>query len=112
MKKTLLALSALLVLAACDSGGPHNLTPDQKRRAETHAAAYFDAEHPAGTDASGNLIKRKGSFQTCRPQDSNSNGLVTCTGTVPNIAGGFGTRTMYCGYEANGVDGCSDKDQK
>lgn len=111
--RTAAALIVLAVLAACDgAGGVHNLTADEKRRAEIHAAAFYDAEHPGGVDAAGALVKKKGSFQSCRPQDSNSNGLVTCNGMLPDLKGGFVAVTRYCGYEKDGVIGCSDKDQK
>ena len=113
MKKTLLTLS-VLVLAACGNDGPHNLSVDEARRAQTYAEAFFNADHPGGVDAKGDLIKKKGSFQACRPQDSNSNGLVTCAGLLPGVNGGFATVTRYCGYESGSkaVLGCSDKDQK
>lgn len=113
---TTIAALVVMVLAAC---GPavseiHNLTPDESRRAQTHAEAYFNAERAAGVDASGQLLKKKGSFLACRPQDSNSNDLVTCTGMVPDMQGGFRLATMYCGYNtgSNAILGCNDKDQK
>ena len=117
MKTTLaLSLVAAIMLSACSSGsdGVHPLTPDEVRRAQVNAEAYFNAEFPAGVDASGNIVKRKGSWTSCRPQDSNSNNLVTCTGVVPNVAGQYVTTTMYCGYNAgkDAVIGCNDKDQK
>ena len=113
MKKTLLVLS-VLALTACGNDGPHNLSVDEARRAQTYAEAFFNADHPGGVDAKGDLVKKKGSFQACRPQDSNANGLVTCTGLLPNVNGGFVTTTRYCGYESGSkaVLGCSDKDQK
>jgi hypothetical protein len=106
---------AILVLAACSKADDvHNLSVDEGRRAKTYAEAFFNEEHPAGMDDKGNLTKKKGSFQACRPQDSNSNGLVTCTGMLPNLQGGFVQVTRYCGYESgnSAVLGCSDKDQK
>lgn len=109
------SLLAIIVLAACaPKDEVHNLTPDEARRAKIHAEAFFNEEHPAGTDANGNLIKKKGSFQACRPQDSNNNGLVTCTGMVPNLQGGFTQVTRYCGYDSGSkaILGCSDKDQQ
>ena len=114
MKKLSIALLAVFLIAACGKkeGTAYNLDPDEMRRAQTHAAAYFDAEHPAGTDASGNLVKKKGTLQACRPQDSNANGMVTCTGVLPTLGGGFETVTRYCGYKVGGVISCSDKDQQ
>ena len=114
MNIKLISFAALLAITACGSDGPHNLSVDEARRAQTYAEAFFNGEHAAGVDATGNIVKRKGSFQACRPQDSNSNGLVTCTGMVPMINGQFKQDTRYCGYEsgAKAVLGCSDKDQK
>lgn len=117
MKKsivTMLAAAAALMLVACSPDGPHSLSVDESRRAQTYAEAFFGGEHPAGINAAGDLTKKKGSFQACRPQDSNSNGMVTCTGMLPNLQGGFTQVTRYCGYESGSkaVLGCSDKDQK
>jgi hypothetical protein len=113
---TIIAALVVAVLAAC---GPavsevHNLTPDETRRAQINAEAYFNQERPAGVDTSGQLLKKKGSFLSCRPQDSNSNNLVTCTGMIPNMQGQFTQATMYCGYNtgSEAILGCNDKDQK
>lgn len=125
MKKTALILAAIVAvfLSACgkkeEPPAPpvstvHNLTPDEVTRAQVNAQAHFNNEFPAGVDKAGNLTKKKGSWTSCRPQDSNSNGLVTCTGMIPNMDGGFATSTMYCGYRggAGAIGGCNDKDQK
>jgi hypothetical protein len=116
MNKFLNLSLVVLLAAACGEGssGVHNLSVDEARRAQVHAEAFFNAEHPAGVNSNGDLVKRKGSFQACRPQDSNSNGLVTCTGMIPDLKGGFVQTTRYCGYEsgAKAILGCSDKDQK
>ena len=116
MMKTTVLTCALALLTACGqpTDAVHNLSVDEARRAQINAQAFFDAEHPAGTDAAGNLVKKRGSFSACRPQDSNSNGLVTCTGMLPNMSGTFQQATRYCGYAtgAQAVLGCSDKDQK
>jgi hypothetical protein len=114
MKLTFLSLAAALALSACSNDGPHNLSVDEARRAQTYAEAFFNGDHPGGVDTAGALVKKKGSFQACRPQDSNSNGLVTCTGMLPNLVGGFVQATRYCGYESGSkaILGCSDKDQK
>lgn len=113
---TFIAALVVMILAAC---GPavsevHNLTPDEMRRAEIHAAEFFNKEGPGGTDAQGNIVLKKGVFSTCRPQDSNSNNLVTCTGLRPTLGGGFAQTTVYCGYNTGSaaILGCNDKDQK
>jgi hypothetical protein len=114
MKTLLLSLAIATTLAACGAeGGVYNLDVDEAKRAQVNAAAYFNGEHPAGVDAAGNLTKKQGSFTACRPQDSNANGMVTCTGMVPDLKGGFIQQTRYCGYRSgnNAVLSCSDKDQ-
>lgn len=109
MKKLNLFIATLFItmtsfLGACsvEPSGPHALTPDEVRRAQVNGEAYFNQEFPAGTDATGNLVKKKGSFTSCRPQDSNSNNLVTCTGVKPNLQGQYVQITMYCGYKSTG----------
>ena len=99
--------------AANGAGGVHNLTPDEMRRAEIAAQSYFNKDFPAGADDQGNPAMKKGAFSSCRPQDSNSNWLVTCTGMVPK-AKAYIEKTMFCGYGVgeNAVMGCNDKDQK
>lgn len=123
--RTVLALAviaAAYALAGCSpsngpsktgAGGVHNLTPDEMRRAEINATAYFAKEFPAGPDAQGNLVTKKGAFTACRPQDSNSNWMVTCSGMVPKGAGFF-EKTMFCGYGTgqDAVVSCNDKDQR
>lgn len=97
-------------------GGSHNLSADEMRRAEINANAYYSKNFPAGLDEGGQLVLKQGAFSQCRPQDSNSNWLVTCAGNVPHptIKNRYETKTMYCGYGAgeNAILGCSDKDQK
>lgn len=114
--KTLLitVIASLTVIACAKREEVHNLSVDEARRAKTYAESYFNQDHPGGVDASGQIVKKKGSFQACRPQDSNANGMVTCTGLLPNMQGTFTTTTRYCGYEsgAGAVLECSDKDQK
>lgn len=103
---------AVLALAACGKKADptHNLSADESRRAKINASAFFDGEH-AVVKEDGTLGKAQGSFSECRPQDSNSNGMVTCTGVVPaNTPNGWATITRYCGYQEGGVQGCSDKD--
>lgn len=113
-KTVMAAAFAALALTACGEDGPHNLSVDEMRRAEIQAKAFFDNDHPAGINAAGELVKKKGSFQACRPQDSNANGLVTCTGMLPTMTGGYAQATRYCGYESGSkaILACSDKDQK
>lgn len=114
MNKMLVIFSAFLFTACSPDNSTHNLTVDESRRAQINAEAYFNQEHPASVDTAGNLVKKKGSFIACRPQDSNSNNLVTCTGMKPDLKGGFVQTTMYCGYNtgSSAVVGCNDKDQK
>lgn len=86
----------------------HALTSDERPLAQTNAKAFFEKEFPVQTK-DGSLTKERGSFLECRPSDSNFNGLVTCKGLVPQLAGGFKEVTRYCGYRKELV-GCSDED--
>lgn len=97
--RTVLALAviaAAYALAGCSpsngpsktgAGGVHNLTPDEMRRAEINATAYFAKEFPAGPDAQGNLVPK---------------------------GAGFFEKTMFCGYGTgqDAVVSCNDKDQR
>lgn len=86
----------------------HALTSDERPLAQTNAKAFFEKEFPVQTK-DGSLTKERGQFLECRPSDSNFNGLVTCKGLVPQLAGGFKEVTRYCGYRKELV-GCSDED--
>jgi hypothetical protein len=114
--KKMISVAFLLALAACgrSEGETHNLSVDEARRASVNAEAYFNQEFPFGVNEAGDLVKKKGTFTACRPQDSNSNNLVTCTGMRPNAQGGYVQATMYCGYNTgpDAIVGCNDKDQK
>jgi hypothetical protein len=86
----------------------HALNADERQLAEINAKAFFNKEFPVETK-DGSLSSERGRWLECRPSDSNTNGLVTCKGLVPNIKGGFKEVTRYCGYRPELV-GCSDED--
>lgn len=90
----------------------HPLTADERQRASTNAKAYFEKEWPV-LSADGLSVDHKtnGVFNECRPSDSNANGLVTCSGMIPQAKGGFIEQKRYCGYTPQMV-GCSDEDTK
>lgn len=102
------------ILAACGSKSTeekikeqvnekmHALTDTERPLADANAKKFF--EHPWIT-AEGQI----GQFISCRPSDSNANGLVTCTGFIPQAKGGFAEVKRYCGYRPELV-GCSDED--
>lgn len=82
--------------------GKYNLTVDERNMATVNAKNYWEKPWlPAGG--------KKGQVINCRPSDSNANGLVTCSGYVPNPAGTFDETKMYCGYRPELV-GCVDND--
>jgi len=87
----------------------HALNADERQLAEINAKAFFNKEFPVTDKASGALSNERGRWLECRPSDSNTNGLVTCKGLVPNLGGGFKEVTRYCGYRPELV-GCSDED--
>lgn len=122
MQKAKLVVLAVVMglLAACGSKSAeekiakqvtenvHALTAEERPLAQANAKAFYEKEFPVqGKD--GSLGKERGSFLECRPSDSNFNGLVTCKGLVPQLAGGFREVTRYCGYRKELV-GCSDED--
>ena len=119
MKKLLAVVIIGLSVTACGSKSAedkivqqvtesvHALTADERPLAQANAKAFFEKEFPVQKD--GSLGKERGSFLECRPSDSNFNGLVTCKGLVPQVAGGFKEVTRYCGYRKELV-GCSDED--
>ena len=122
MRYHILISLTTLVLAACGadnrpsangSGDSHNLSVDEMRRADIQSAAHFNKEWPAGPNSDGALQTKRGMHLSCRPQDSNRNWLVSCTGSVPNNAGGWRQLTVYCGYGEGkfAIAGCNDKDQ-
>ena len=110
---SLLAAMATLTLAACGEKSSadkveaqlskvHALTDNERALAEANAKRFFEQPWaPAGGT--------KGQFIGCRPSDSNYNGLVTCTGFVPQANGSMPEVKRYCGYRPDLV-GCSDED--
>lgn len=87
--------------AVTDSTYP--LNADERMMAEANAKGFFNKEYPI---YDGNP---RGMFISCRPSDSNFNGLVTCTGQVPQANGTYKETTRYCGYRKDLV-GCTDED--
>lgn len=80
----------------------HSLNDEERALAGANAKAFFERPWaPAGG--------KSGQFIACRPTDSNFNGLVTCTGFVPQPDGTMPEMKRYCGYRADLV-GCSDED--
>jgi hypothetical protein len=83
----------------------HALTDDERALARANAQDYFNRDWPSNAG-----VSKRGTFISCRPSDSNANGLVTCTGYVADInTGNLYEQTRYCGYRVELV-GCSDKD--
>ncbi len=120
MKKSIIAVIVAMSIVACSkqdaetkvqkqiTENMHALTADERPLAQANAKAFFEKEFPVqGKD--GSLTKERGSFLECRPSDSNFNGLVTCRGLIPQLAGGFKEVVRYCGYRPELV-GCSDED--
>jgi hypothetical protein len=85
------------------------LTPDEISLAEVNAKQFFEKEWPT-LDGTGSATKKRGVLVNVRPTDSNYNGLVTSIGKIPKDTGGYDTITMYCGYQKDGIQGCSDQD--
>lgn len=110
-----LGLVVSAVLSACGDGNVtaeqkvsqqvnkvHALTDSERPLADANAKKFFEQPWaPAGG--------KSGQFIACRPSDSNYNGLVTCTGFIPQPQGGFAEVKRYCGYRPELV-GCSDED--
>lgn len=83
----------------------HALTDQERALATANAKEYFERDWPTNEGK-----KVRGTLISCRPSDSNANGLVTCTGYVGDLdTGRLVERTQYCGYRPELV-GCSDKD--
>lgn len=81
------------------------LNADERRMAETNAKNYFEKNWPGPGGA-----PKTGMFTSCRPSDSNFNGLVSCFGFLPNQQTAVMVETKrYCGYRPDLV-GCSDED--
>lgn len=80
----------------------HSLTADERNLAQINGKQFFEKEWlPAGG--------KRGQLISCRPSDSNFNGLVTCSGFIPQSNGAFAEVTRYCGYTPELV-GCSNED--
>ena len=113
MKRVALAL-AVMALVACGEqktneqkvaeqvSSVHALTADERNLATINGKQFFEKEWLPAGGARGQLI-------SCRPSDSNFNGLVTCNGFVPTPSGEFVEKKRYCGYKPELV-GCSDED--
>lgn len=114
MKLILIAALVAIGLSACGGKSAdekikeqvkektHALNPDERIRAEINAKKFFEREWATAAGARGQLNE-------CRPSDSNFNGLVTCSGMVPQPGGGYKEVKRYCGYTPDLV-GCSDED--
>lgn len=93
-------------------GKVHALTAEERQLAQTNAKQFYEKEWPVqrkNPDGTIEINRERGFYLECRPSDSNSNGLVTCVGKVPQINGGFADVKRYCGYAPELV-GCSDED--
>jgi len=110
--KTTIVILALLMLCACSKkaeigtveSGVYGLTADERNAAQVNAKQFYEKEWPT---ANGPV---RGFFDSCRPTDSNANGLVSCFGKVPNDNGaGYKDVKRFCGYTPT-IVGCSDED--
>jgi hypothetical protein len=114
--KVLLSLVVMTALTACEQQPPqtneqkvaetvshvYGLNADERNMAAINGKQFFEKEWlPAGG--------KRGQLISCRPSDSNFNGLVTCTGFVPQANGEFAEIKRFCGYKADLV-GCTDED--
>jgi hypothetical protein len=87
---------------AAQTSTVYALTADERNMAAINGKQFFEKEWlPAGG--------KRGQLISCRPSDSNFNGLVSCTGFVPQPSGNFSEIKRYCGYKPELV-GCSDED--
>jgi hypothetical protein len=84
----------------------HALNDTERDLAKANGKSYFDISWPSNDPSKPEV---KGKFISCRPTDSNSNNLVSCSGFVGNLKGELYEKTMYCGYSP-AVVGCSDQD--
>lgn len=94
--------------AVAGSSSNYFLTGEESIMAEGNAKAFFTKPWPT-RKPDGNMTEVQGYASECRNSDSNANGLVTCTGQIPKIEGGYDRVTRYCGYR-KGINGCNDKD--
>jgi hypothetical protein len=113
MKNQILVVLAVFAIAACSQKSAdqkvadqvskvYPLNADERNMASINAKQFFEKEWlPAGG--------KRGQVISCRPTDSNYNGLVSCTGFIPQQNGSFAEVKRYCGYKPE-VVGCSDED--
>lgn len=94
--------------AVSGESGAYALNAEERQRAMTNAKAHFEKEWPT-KDRDGNPTKERGFVNLIRPTDSNTNGMVSAIGTVPQINGGYKEVKVYCGYRPE-LNGCSDED--
>jgi uncharacterized lipoprotein YehR (DUF1307 family) len=80
----------------------YSLNADERNLAKINSSSYFDREWIQANN-------KRGQHVSCRPSDSNFNGLVSCTGMMPQPNGTYAEEKMYCGYKPELV-GCSDED--
>lgn len=109
---SLLAISAALVACgepqtneqkvAEQTSKIYALNADERNMASINGKQFFEKEWLPADGKRGQLI-------SCRPSDSNFNGLVSCVGFVPQPSGNFEEIKRYCGYKPELV-GCSDED--
>lgn len=80
----------------------YSLNADERLRVQANAKAYYEKEWLIAGNA-------RGALNECRPTDSNFNGYVSCSGSVPLAGGGYKEQKRFCGYTPK-VVGCSDVD--
>ncbi|MGL4759051.1 MAG: hypothetical protein ACRCXZ_06955 [Patescibacteria group bacterium] len=86
----------------------YSLKDDERILAKSNAKEYFEKEWPTAVVGK---EKVRGTFISCRPADSNTNGYVTCTGYKISPSTAIPEEIkMYCGYKPNLV-GCTDEDK-
>ncbi len=83
------------------------LNAEERALAQTNAKQFYEKDWPVVKGSE--RTSERGVWIECRPSDSNFNGLVSCSGQVPQINGGFKEVKRYCGYRKDLV-GCSDED--
>ena len=118
MKKQILFLIATGILAACSgqtteekikqqmTDKQYPLTADERSKASIAAKSYFEKLWLIADNKPGQL-------NNCNPTDSNANGLVSCTGSVPQPAGAktpYLDVKMFCSYRPE-VTGCNPEDK-
>lgn len=118
---SIIGLAAVFSLSACGPAktatqkvdqqvaeGGYPLNADERILAASNAKSYFEQGWPTAVVGK---EKVKGTFISCRPSDSNTNGYVTCNGYKINPTTAVPEEVkMYCGYKPALV-GCSDEDK-